>query len=119
MKQDKEVKVREYIEDYVPCFTPCISCETTEKYMDIFGKKMCLRRLEDDNIDAVEIILGFTLTEKDKKDFIKIWMEIFKRVMLEYQTELKRCKNEEEKEKIKKHGIKRKVDSTTTKRKKK
>lgn len=119
MKQDKENKVREYIEDYVPCFTPCIGCEMTEKYIDIFGKKMGLRRLEDDNIDAVEIVLGFTLTEKDKKDFIKIWMEIFKRVMLEYQVELRKCKNEEEKEKLKKEGCKRKPQGDTGKKKKK
>ena len=119
MKQDKEIKIREYIENYVPCFTPCIGCETSEKHINIFGKKMGLRRLDDDNIDAIEIVLGFILTEKDKKDFIKIWMEIFKRVMLEYQTELKRCRNEEEKEKLKREGCKRKVDSTMTKRKKK
>lgn len=119
MKQDKEIKVREYIENYIPCFTACIGCDTSEKYMDIFGKKMGLRRLEEDNIDAIETSLGFIFTEKDKKDFIKIWMEIFKRVMLEYQVELKRCKNEEEKEKLKKSGVVRKVDSSTTKRKKK
>lgn len=117
MKQDKEIKVREYIENYVPCFTACIGCEMTEKYIDIFGKKMGLRRLEDDNLDTIETTLGFTFTEKDKKDFIKIWMEIFKRVMLDYQVELRRCKNEEEKEKLKKESVKRKTENTKRKKK--
>lgn len=117
MKQDKEVKVREYIENYVPCFTACIGCETTEEYIDIFGKKMATRRIEEDNLDTMETTLGFTLTEKDKKDFVKIWMEIFKRVMLEYQVELRRCKNEEEKEKLKKESVKRKTESTKRKKK--
>lgn len=118
MKQDKEVKIREYIENYVPCFTACIGCETTEKYIDIFGKKMATRRLEEDNLDTMETTLGFTLTEKDKKDFVKIWMEIFKRVMLEYQVELRRCKNEEEKEKLKKESVKRKTENTKRKKSK-
>lgn len=116
MKAEKEKVVREYIEDYVPCFTPCIGCETSEKYIDIFGNKMGLRRLDDDNIDAMQTSMGFTLTEKDKKDFMKIWMEVFKRVMLEYQVQLKKCKNEEEKEELKKHGCKRKPQETSKKK---
>lgn len=119
MKQDKEKIVREFIEEYVPCFTPCISIETTDKYIEIFGKKMGLRRLDDDNIDAMQTTMGFTLTEKDKKDFMKIWLEIFKRVMEEYRTELKRCKNEEEKDELKKNGVKRKPQGESNKKKSK
>ena len=118
MKQDNEFAVREYIEDYVPSFTPCISTETSLKWIERMANTHGLRRLDDDNLDRLQTSLGFTLSEKDKKDFLKIWNEIFKRVMLEYQADLKKCKSEEEKDKLKKHGVKRKTQEGETSKKK-
>ena len=120
MKQSEKDKIREYVEDYVPCFTPCIGCETTERYIGIMAEKHGQRRLDEDNIDQLQTSLGFVLNESGKKEFMKIWKEVFKRVMLEYQVELKRCKNEEEKDLIKKNGVKRKPQlSENTKKKSK
>ena len=120
MKQSEKDKIKEYVEDYVPCFTPCIGCEMTEKYIMIMAEKHGQRRLDEDNIDQLQISLGFVLNESGKKEFMKIWKEVFKRVMLEYQVELKRCKNEEEKDRIKREGIRRKPQlSENTKKKSK
>lgn len=119
MKQSEKDKIREYVEDYVPCFTPCIGCETSEKYIMIMAEKHGQRRLDEDNIDQLQITLGFVLNESGKKEFMKIWKEVFKRVMLEYQVELKRCKNEEEKDRIKREGIRRKPQESTSKKKSK
>lgn len=120
MKQSEKNKIKEYVENYVPCFTPCVGCETTERFIGIMAEKHGQRRLDDDNIDQLQIELGFVLNENGKKEFMKIWKEVFKRVMLEYQVELKKCKNEEEKELIKKNGIKRKPQlSENTKKKSK
>ena len=38
--------------------------------------------------------------------------------MLEYQADLKKCKSEEEKDKLKKHGVKRKTQEDKTSKKK-
>lgn len=117
-KQQKLDRMEEYIRDYVPCFTPCMSTETTEKWIEIFGKKMGERRLDEDNIDTIEQKLGFVFNEKDKKDFSNLWKNIFKEVMLDYIKRLKKAKSDEEKEEIKKSGIKRKVDSPSKKKRK-
>lgn len=117
-KQQKLDRMEEYIRDYVPCFTPCMGTETTERWIEIFGKKMGERRLDEDNIDAIEQKLGFIFNEKDKKDFSNLWKNIFKEVMLDYIKRLKKAKSDEEKEEIKKNGIKRKVDSPSKKKRK-
>ena len=89
-KQQKLDRMEEYIRDYVPCFTPCMGTETTERWIEIFGKKMGERRLDEDNIDAIEQKLGFVFNEKDKKDFSNLWKNIFKEVMLDYIKRLKK-----------------------------
>lgn len=120
MKQNDIEKIREYVEDVVPAFTPCVATETNEKWIKMFGAKMGERRLDDDNLDNMCTLIGVKIeTDKDKKEFMKNWMEIFTRVMNEYITDLKKAKSEEEKEKIRKHGVHRKIDSINDKKKKK
>lgn len=107
-KQDKLNKMEEYIRDYVVCFTPCMSTETSEKWIGIFSSKMLERRFDEDQIDLVQSQLGFELSDKDKKEFSKLWKNIFKETMLEYIKALKKAKSDEEKEEIRKNGVKRK-----------
>ena len=118
-KQEKLNRMEDYIKDYVTCFTPCMSQETTEKWINIFGNKMCERRLDEDQIDLVQSQLGFELNDKDKKDFRRLWKDIFKETMLEYIKALKKAKSDEEKEEIRKNNgmVKRKVDSPSKKKK--
>ena len=89
-----------------------IGVETSEKWISILFEKRYVNFL-----DYYEYQIEFK-TKKAENQFKKDFKEMWNSKLLEYQEALKKAKSEEVKEEIKKHGIKRKVDSTTTKRKK-
>lgn len=102
----------ELMEQYCDAHVFEVGIETTVKWMGILFEKRYVNFL-DYYEDQIEFKTKKAETEF-KKDFKETWMN----KLLEYQEVLKKAKSEEAKDEIKKNGIKRKVDSSTSKKKK-
>ena len=111
--KDKE-KWYELMEDYCNSHVFEVGTETTEKWMAILFEKRYINFL-DYYEDQIEFKTKKAETQF-KKDFKETWMN----KLLEYQVALKKAKSEEEKEELRKNGVKRKPQlSENTKKKSK
>lgn len=118
MKQAEKDLTREYLVDYTSCYVFCFCEETPDRWKKIFIEKRLETFLETKK-DVFEEITGIKLNETNLKDFTKIYKELFLEEIEKYLTELKKTKDAELKEEIRKHGVKRKVDHPSDKKKKK
>lgn len=103
----------ELMEQYCLSHVYEVGTETTTKWMEILFKKRYVNFM-DYYIDQIEFKTKKAETEF-KKDFKDMWMN----KLLEYQEALKKAKTEEEKDKLKKEGCKRKPQGDTNKKKRK
>ena len=116
MKQNEKEKTRDFLVDWCKCYVYCFTNESTDKWKKKFMEDRLNRFLED-NTDLFETSTGILLNEKNLKDFKVIYRELFMTEVEEYLKALKKAKDEEEREKIKREGVKRKVESSTSNRK--
>lgn len=103
----------ELMEQYCDSHVYEVGTETTTKWMEILFKKRYVNF-----IDFYEGQIEFKTKKAEtefKKDFKDMWMN----KLLEYQDALKKARNEEEKDKLKKEGCKRKSQGDTNKKKRK
>lgn len=103
----------ELMEQYCDAHVYEVGTETTVKWMGILFEKRYVNFL-DYYEDQIEFKTKKAETEF-KKDFKETWMN----KLLEYQEALKKAKTEEEKDKLKKEGCKRKPQGDTNKKKRK
>ncbi len=102
----------ELMEQYCDAHVYEVGTETTTKWMEKLFEKRYVNFL-DYYEDQIEFKTKKAETEF-KKDFKETWIN----KLLEYQEALKKAKTEEVKDEIKKNGVRRKVDSSTSKKKK-
>ena len=96
MKQSEKDKVREFLIPWTSAYVFCFSEESSDRWKKIFCKK-----------------IGIDLSnERNLKEFKTIYEELFMEEVEKYLTELKKTKDEELREKIKREGVARKKDSS-------
>lgn len=100
------------MEEYCESHVYEIGTETTEKWMQMLFEKRYINFL-----DYYEEQIEFK-TKKAENEFKKNFKETWLNKLKEYQVALKKAKSEEEKEELKKSGVKRKPASTNKKSKK-
>ena len=76
-----------------------------------------LNRFLEDNTDLFETSTGILLNEKNLKDFKVIYRELFMEEVEMYLKALKKAKDEEERERIKRDGCRRKPQERDSKKK--
>lgn len=109
MKEKERERINEFLIPWVRCYVFCFSNESTDKWKKIFCEKRLNTFLETSK-DMIEEVLGIDLdNQKTLKEFKKIYEELFLKEVEEYLTVLKKTKDEEEREKIKMNGVKRKT----------
>lgn len=118
MKQNEREKTRDFLVDWCKCYVYCFTNESTDKWKKKFMEDRLNRFLED-NTDLFETSTGILLNEKNLKDFKTIYKELFMEEVEMYLKALKKAKDEEEKEEIRKNGIKRKTQGESSKKKSK
>lgn len=116
-KNEKEI-TRDFLIPWTNCFVFCFSQESTKQWKERFMNQRLERFLED-NTDLFETATGIELNEKNLKDFKLIYCEMFMQYVEEYLAVLKKTRDEETREKIKREGVARKVDSSEGKVKRK
>ena len=118
MKDREKEIVREFLMPWVRGYVFCFSNDSTEKWKKIFCQKRLETFLATDK-DMIEERTGVKLdNQKNLNDFKKIYEGLFMEEVERYLTELKKTKDEETREKIKRDGIQRKVDSSSNSKKK-
>ena len=118
MKDKEKEVVREFLIPWVRGYVFCFSNDSSEKWKKMFCQKRLETFLATDK-DMIEERTGIKLdNQKNLNDFKKIYENLFMEEVERYLTELKKTKDEEAREKIKKEGVTRKVDSTDKPKKK-
>lgn len=100
------------MEEYCESHVYEVGTETTEKWMQMLFEKRYINFL-----DYYEGQIEFK-TKKAENEFKKNFKETWLSKLKEYQVALKKAKSEEEKEELRKNGVKRKPASTNKKSKK-
>lgn len=100
------------MEEYCESHVYEVSVETSDKWMQMLFEKRYVNF-----IDYYEEQIEFK-TKKAENEFKKNFKETWLNKLKEYQVALKKAKSEEEKEELKKNGVKRKPTSTNKKSKK-
>ena len=118
MKQNEKEKTREFLVDWCKCYVYCFTNESTDKWKKKFMEDRLNRFLED-NTDLFETSTGILLNEKNLKDFKVIYRELFMEEVEMYLSALKKTKDEEERERIKRDGVKRRTSDISSKKSKK
>lgn len=107
--KEKEI-VKNFLIPWVNGYVFCFSTESTDKWKKIFCKKRIETFLATDK-DMIEERTGVNLDkQKNLKEFKQIYEDLFMQEVENYLTELKKTKNEEEREKLKSEGVVRKSD---------
>ena len=118
MKDREKEIVKEFLIPWVRGYVFCFSNDSTEKWKKMFCKKRLETFLATDK-DMIEERTGVKLdNQKNLNDFKKIYEDLFMEEVEKYLTELKKTKDEEAREEIKKNGVTRKVDSSDKSKKK-
>jgi hypothetical protein len=118
MKEKEKEIVKEFLLPWVRGFVFCFSNDSTEKWKKMFCQKRLETFLATDK-DMIEERTGVKLdNQKNLNDFKKIYESLFMEEVEKYLTELKKTKDEETREKIKREGVTRKVDSSSNSKKK-
>ena len=119
MKQSEKDKIREFLIPWTSAYVFCFSEESSDRWKKIFCQKRLETWLATDK-DMIEEKIGIDLSnERNLKEFKTIYEELFMEEVEKYLTELKKTKDEELREKIKREGVTRKVDSSDGKVKRK
>lgn len=100
------------MEEYCESHVYEVGTETTEKWMQMLFEKRYINFL-DYYGEQIEF-----KTKKAENEFKKNFKETWLSKLKEYQVALKKAKSEEEKEELRKNGVKRKPASTNKKSKK-
>lgn len=112
MKQSEKDKVREFLIPWTSAYVFCFSEESSDRWKKIFCQKRLETWLATDK-DMIEEKIGIDLSnERNLKEFKTIYEELFMEEVEKYLTELKKTKDEELREKIKREGVARKKDSS-------
>ena len=98
------------MEEYCESHVYEIGTETTEKWMQMLFEKRYINFL-----DYYEEQIEFK-TKKAENEFKKNFKETWLNKLKEYQVALKKAKSEEEKEELKKSGVKRKPTNKKSKK---
>lgn len=118
MKQSEKDKVREFLIPWTSAYVFCFSEESSDRWKKIFCQKRLETWLATDK-DMIEEKIGIDLSnERNLKEFKTIYEELFMEEVEKYLTELKKTKDEELREKIKREGVARKPQESTNKKKK-
>lgn len=118
MKEVEREKTREFLVDWTRCWVFCFSEETPTRWKEIFMNKRLDMFLETQK-EMFEETTGIQLNERNEKEFRAIYKEMFMEEVERYLTELKKAKDTELREKIKREGCVRKVDNSEGKVKRK
>lgn len=120
MKEKEKEIVKDFLIDYIISFKPCVATYTEDKWLKIFCEKRLTTFLEVDK-ELIEKKTGINLdNQKTLKEFKIIYKEMFMEEMHDHITQLKKIKDEEERELYKAKCVKRKSqDDENIKKKKK
>ena len=118
MRDKEKENVREFLIPWVRGYVFCFSNESSDKWKKIFCQKRLETFLATDR-DMIEERTGVKLdNQKNLKEFKQIYEDLFMEEVEKYLSELKKTRDEEAREKIKKEGVQRKVDSPSKKKSK-
>lgn len=117
MKDKEKEKTREFLVDWTRCWVFCFSEETSTRWKEIFMNKRLDMFLETQK-EMFEETTGIQLNERNEKEFRAIYKEMFMEEVERYLTELKKTKDTELREKIKREGCVRKAQEPTNKKRK-
>jgi hypothetical protein len=120
MKEKEKEIVKDFLIDYIISFKPCVATYTEDKWLKIFCEKRLTTFLEVEK-ELIEKKTGINLdNQKTLKEFKIIYKEMFMEEMHDHITQLKKIKDEEERELYKAKCVKRKSqDDENIKKKKK
>ena len=118
MKEKEKEIVKDFLIDYIISFKPCVATYTEDKWLKIFCEKRLTTFLEVDK-ELIEKKTGINLdNQKTLKEFKIIYKEMFMEEMHDHITQLKKIKDEEERELYKAKCVKRKSQDDEILRKK-
>ena len=119
MKQSEKDKTREFLIDWIICWKPCFdNVEVSEKWIEMFCNKRLETFLAVDK-DMIEEKIGIDLdNQKNLNEFKKIYKEMFIDEIHDHINQLKKIKDEEEREQYKKKCVVRKPQTDEKSRKK-
>jgi hypothetical protein len=108
MKDREKEIVKDFLIDYIICWKPCVATYTEDRWLKIF----CDKRLEtflDVDMDFIEEKTKVNLhNQKNLNEFKKIYRDMFMEEMHDHIAQLKKIKDEEEREQYKAKCVKRK-----------
>lgn len=109
MKDTERERVRDFLVDWIICWKPCFdNTEVSERWIKIFCDKRLETFLAVDK-DMIEEKTGVDLdNQRNLNEFKKIYKEMFIEEINDHINQLKKIKDEEEREQYKKKCVVRK-----------
>lgn len=119
MKDKEREIVKDFLVDYIICYKPCVATYTEDRWLEMFCNKRLETFLAIDK-DLIEERTGVSLSnQKNLKEFKDIYKEMFMNEMHDHIAQLKKIKDEEEREQYKAKCVKRKSQEDEKPKKKK